>query len=61
MSHPPNEVVRLSDGDIVVWVEQGDGSVMLKAITRHGDPVELNAEQLKELCEVLMCLARSIE
>ena len=61
MSHPPNEVVRLSDGDIVVWVEQGDGSVMLKAITRHGDPVELNAEQLKELCEVLMRLARSIE
>lgn len=61
MSLTPNEVVQLADGEIALWVGEGENSVMLKAITRFGDPVELNAKQLKELCEVLTRLARSIE
>lgn len=54
-----NEVVFLSDRDISIWVD-GESSVHLKCITRFGDPVELNAHELDELCEILKAMADRI-
>ena len=43
--------------DIVGWVDN-DSSIMLKAVTKFGDPVELNAEQAQELINALeKCVA----
>ena len=60
MESPDEEVVTLSNGDIVLWVDSGT-SLHLKCVTSHGDPVELNAEELAELCEVLQRFATRIE
>ena len=38
------EVFSVSDGDAYCWVEQ-ESSVMLKAVTKSGDPVELTKEE----------------
>jgi hypothetical protein len=54
------DVITLSNGDIVVWTIE-DTSVHIKCITKHGDPVELNAEEVKELCSVLTKLAERLE
>jgi len=54
------EITKLSNGDIVMWIES-ESSLHLKCITKHGDPVELNTEEIKELCDVLQQLAKLIE
>lgn len=54
-----NEVVFLSDGDISICVDI-ESCVHLKCITRFGDPVELNAHELDELCEILKTMADRI-
>jgi hypothetical protein len=51
-----DEVVELGNGDIVMWVDSG--TLHLKCITRHGDPVELNAD---EGAEVLASLRRCLQ
>jgi hypothetical protein len=58
MSDP--KVVRISDGDIALWEEQGT-SVHIRAITPQGDPVELSAEEARELARELLRLAALIE
>ena len=52
--------VDLSAGEIVLWTVN-DTSIHLKAATPHGDPVELSAEEARELAEHLMRLADVIE
>ena len=47
------EVFQVSNGDAYSWVEAGS-SVMLKAMTRAGDPVELSAEEAVELAHALL-------
>jgi hypothetical protein len=56
-----NEVFRPGDGDVVVWVAEGQGSIMLKAVTSYGDPAELNAEEVRELIGVLTRLLPVID
>jgi hypothetical protein len=52
-----DEVVELGNGDIVMWVDSG--TLHLKCSTGHGDPVELNANEVAELLESLQrCLQR---
>ena len=53
------DVVRLSNGEIVIWIED-ESPLHLKCITNHGDPVELNLEETNELIEVLRTLAKRI-
>jgi len=60
MNKNPDGLVNLSDGDVYLWVE-AESSVMLKAITKHGDPVELSAEEAKELAATLLKMAAKIE
>jgi hypothetical protein len=53
------EVVRPVE-DVYGWVEQ-ESSVMFKAVTRHGDPVELTADQARSVAEALRTLADQLE
>ena len=43
--------------EIVVWAEPG-GPVMLKAVSPFGDPVELNANEARQLAALLLELAK---
>ncbi len=54
------KIFELSHGDLVAWVDPG-AALHLKCVTKHGDPVELNAEEVKALCEALRKLVREIE
>lgn len=42
-----------------MWIED-DSSLHIKCITKQGDPVELNSEEVAELCETLQQLAKRI-
>ena len=54
------KVHELADGELVLWEEQG-ASIHLQLANKFGDPVELNAEEARELARVLLKLADSIE
>ena len=51
---------KFSGGEVTVWVDNGT-SIMLRSVTPHGDPVELNAEEARELAEYLLACAAQIE
>jgi hypothetical protein len=46
--------------DVCTWLEQAS-SVMLKAVTNDGDPVELTAQETRAVASALMELARRLE
>jgi hypothetical protein len=48
-----------SGGEVTLWIEQGT-SIQLKAVTPHGDPVELSADEAEELGRLLLQLAEQI-
>jgi hypothetical protein len=52
------KLVTISDGEVRAWV---DGGVHLKAVTSFGDPVELGAEEVRELIAGLNELLRQLE
>ena len=54
-----NRLVELSE-EVYLWIEQ-DTSIHLKAVTKYGDPVELSAEEARELAKVLEELARKLD
>lgn len=49
--------VEIANGEIQMWVEQGQ-SVCLRAISRAGDPVELAGHEVRELIRQLEILAK---
>lgn len=59
MKNKNTNVVTFSHGEVYLWPEQGS-SIMIKAITKSGDPVELEPEEAKELGETLIKLASQI-
>jgi hypothetical protein len=52
-------VARPAD-DVYCWLEQ-DSSVMLKAVTSFGDPVELTAHEAREIAAALLTFADRLE
>jgi hypothetical protein len=46
--------------DVCAWLEQ-ESSVMLKAVTRDGDPVELTAQEARAVADALIELAGRLE
>jgi hypothetical protein len=46
--------------DVYCWLEQ-NSSVMLKAVTSFGDPVELTASDAKAIALMLLALADQLE
>ena len=53
-------VQQFSDGEVYFWIEQ-ESSIMLKAITGFGDPVELTAHDVRELAEALLQAADALD
>ena len=47
---------KFSDGDVYLWIEQ-ESSIDLKAVTQHGDPVELTEAEAEELGRTLIEMA----
>lgn len=52
-------VFSISSGQAYCWPEQ-ESSVMLKAVTKFGDPVELSKEEAIELADALIKAANAI-
>jgi hypothetical protein len=48
-----------SGGEIQAWIEQ-ETSVHLRAVTPHGDPVEMNEHELKQLIDSLQSFYQTI-
>lgn len=46
--------------DVSCWLDQ-DSSIMLKAITSFGDPVELVADEARSIAAALLALADRLE
>jgi hypothetical protein len=53
-------VKKFSDGDVYLWIEQ-ESSIHLKAVTQHGDPVELTEREAEELGRTLIEMARYLD
>jgi hypothetical protein len=60
MSLPSHDIISLLDGDISLWIEQGT-SIHLKTLSPYGDPLELSAEEAKELAKHLLLLASTLD
>ena len=60
MSGPRKDVFSTAGGLVYCWAEQ-QSSVMLKAVTHSADPVELTAEEARELATELLRLADEID
>jgi hypothetical protein len=58
-AHPGLEVMRPAD-DVYCWLEQ-ESSVMLKAVTRSGDPVELTAVDSRTIAAALLAFAEQLD
>jgi hypothetical protein len=54
------EVFRVSNGEAYCWIEQ-ESSVMLKAVTKRGDPVELTKDEAIDLAHALLRAAEKID
>ncbi len=53
------DVARPAD-DVYCWLEQ-ESSIMLKAVTSFGDPVELTADDARAIAAALLTLADRLE
>jgi hypothetical protein len=60
MNSKPKDVFEIASGDVYCWAEAGT-SVMLKAVTAYGDPVELGSEEAIELANALLKAAKAVE
>jgi len=54
------EVQKFAGGDIYFWIEHGS-FIHLKAISPHGDPAEMTAEDARALAEALIAAAQQID
>jgi hypothetical protein len=54
----PVSVYELSNGEILVWREEG-GAICLKVHTRRDAPVGMDEAQALDLAGLLTCLARN--
>ena len=60
MNENKTNMVEFSEGEVCLWVEQKT-AVMIKAVTKEGDPVELFSIEVRELGEALIRMADQIK
>ena len=60
MTDKKKDVCVVAGGDAYCWAEAGT-SIMLKAVTGYGDPVELGSEEAVELANALLKAAKAVE
>jgi hypothetical protein len=51
-----DQIHKLMGDEVYAWIEQGS-SIMLKAATAHGDPVEMQWTEARQLAHLLLRLA----
>ena len=59
MNHDP-EVLRFASDEIKMWLEP-ETAIHIKALTKAGDPVELNADQARLVAQELLRLAEQLD
>lgn len=59
MNQRGNNKLVFAGGDVYVWIEQ-DSSVHIKAVTDHGDPVELTEDEAEELGNALISMSQQL-
>jgi hypothetical protein len=53
------DIKRIADGDVCLWIDQ-DSSVHIKAVSEHGDPVELTEDEAEELGNALISMSQQL-
>ena len=59
MDPSDGDVITFARGDIAMWIDSG--TLHLKCVTKQGDPVELNADEVAELLQVIGQLVREMD
>jgi hypothetical protein len=54
------KIQSFADGEVQFWIEQ-DSSIHFKAVSSHGDPVELTAAKAREIAAALMAAAERVD
>ena len=54
-----NDRIELFNGEVTLFIEQE--TLHLRAVDRHGDPVELSTEEAVKLAEALLDLSKKID
>ena len=54
------QIQKFSGGKIYFWLEQ-DSSIHLKAASAYGDPVELTADEAREIGSALISMAQKLD
>lgn len=52
---------KLVGGEIYTWVSDEKTTMFLKSVTPEGDPVELTADEARELAEILVRFAAIVD
>jgi hypothetical protein len=60
MNETKDGLFKMDGGDACCWAEAGS-SVMLKAVTKSGDPVELSAGEARGLANALLKAADAMD
>jgi hypothetical protein len=55
-----HQVQSFADGEVRFWIEQ-ESSIHLKAVSAHGDPTELTAEDAREIAAALIAAAQKLD
>jgi len=55
-----DSIHKFSNGEVYFWIED-NSSIHMKSATRHGDPVELSAEEAREIAARLLRCAIQLE
>jgi hypothetical protein len=56
MSDTTSDHDEFHKGDLRLWVTPDRGSLMIKSVTKHGDPVELGESEVEMLIESLKAM-----
>jgi hypothetical protein len=54
------QIQKFAGGEVYFWLEQ-DSSIHLKAVSAHGDPVELTADDAREIAAALIATAQRLD
>jgi hypothetical protein len=55
-----SKIQTFAEGDVYFWIEQG-ASIQFKAVSAHGDPVELTADDARDIASALMKAANELD
>jgi hypothetical protein len=54
------QIQKFAGGEVYFWLEQ-DSSIHLKAVSAHDDPVELTADEAREIASALISTAQKLD